>query len=316
MRNLDEADRALLALVRGLAESGYQFVTITPASHGRVLERRQGEKARNERDVFGWSLPFAAGTLPREIEDRLREGGMLSRADAENASSSGVRVSTVRGRHYLHSAYPTVAEDAVFLGPDSYRFADLIDAELARLPARAGARVVDIGVGAGVGLLTANGCCAAASLVATDVNPQALRLAAINAAAAGATIDAIQTSGLEGVAGTFDLALLNPPYIIDADARAYRHGGGMHGGELSLELSSAAMERLSPGGRLILYTGSAIVDGNDALCAALTHAAERRECAMRYWEIDPDVFGEELSNPQYAEVDRIALVAAIFTKAG
>jgi hypothetical protein len=36
--------------------------------------------------------------------------------------------------------------------------------------------------------------------------------------------------------------------------------------------------------------------------------------AMRYREIDPDVFGEELEMPAYRDVDRIALIAAIITR--
>ena len=79
-------------------------------------------------------------------------------------------------------------------------------------------------------------------------------------------------------------------------------------------MATAAAERLAPGGRLILYTGSAIVAGQDRLHAALASALATRGCMLRYREIDPDVFGEELAGPLYAEVDRIALVAAIATK--
>jgi hypothetical protein len=35
---------------------------------------------------------------------------------------------------------------------------------------------------------------------------------------------------------------------------------------------------------------------------------------MRYREIDPDVFGEELDDPAYRDVDRIALVAVVLTR--
>ncbi|MFA9201722.1 MAG: hypothetical protein ACEQR8_11185, partial [Cypionkella sp.] len=56
----------------------------------------------------------------------------------------------------------------------------------------------------------------------------------------------------------------------------------------------------------------AIVEGHDALGAALTKLAEASGCALRYFELDPDVFGEELAKPAYRTVDRIAVVAAIF----
>jgi len=203
----------------------------------------------------------------------------------------------------------------VFLGPDSYRFANLIADELGREPV-SGGRIVDIGTGAGVGAIVAADRCPDARIVATDVNPEALRLARINAAVAGAAIEFVETSALDDVDGGFDLALLNPPYMIDEAGRAYRDGGAMHGGHLSLELAEAALPRLRPGGRIVLYTGSAIVDGTDQLRRALADLARAHGCSMRYREIDPDVFGEELSDPNYAEVDRIAVVSAILTRSG
>ncbi len=308
MSDLDARDRALLRLLERLAARGYAFVTPTPETHARNLRRRNGETAASLRDAFGWSLPFDHGFEP-ELADLLHHAGAIEATDG--AERSAVRVSSLRGRLFLHSAYPTEAEDAVFFGPDSYRFADLIRDELADLEPR---RIVDIGAGSGVGALTAAGLRPAAAIVMTDVNAEALRLARINAAHAGMAASFVQGSGVEPVDGTFDLALLNPPYIQDDEARLYRHGGGLHGGRLSIDLAREACGRLEPGGRLILYTGSAIVDGRDRLREALE--AEVEGCALRYREIDPDVFGEELDRPAYADVDRIAVVAAVLVKAG
>ncbi|MBW8911885.1 MAG: methyltransferase, partial [Sphingomonas sp.] len=117
-----------------------------------------------------------------------------------------------------------------------------------------------------------------------------------------------------GVSGLLDIALANPPYIVDSAGRDYRDGGSMHGAEVALDMAVAALGRLSPGGRLILYTGSAIVDGSDRLRAALGEIAANHGCSMRYREIDPDMFGEELEHPAYRDVDRIAIVAAILTR--
>jgi hypothetical protein len=49
---------ALLSLLEGLAEAGYRFVTVTPETHRRVIERSRGRVAGDLRDVFGWNLPF------------------------------------------------------------------------------------------------------------------------------------------------------------------------------------------------------------------------------------------------------------------
>ncbi len=306
------SDAALLALLAALEARGYRFVTPTPATHARVLARTGRREARDLADVFGWSLPFAADVLDAELTALAGQAGILAAAGPLRRST--LRASTLRGRLFLHSAYPTAEQDAVFFGPDSYRFADLIAAELGHCPP--GARIVDIGTGAGVGGIVAAECCPDAAITMTDINPRALRLARVNAAHNRVAAAFVETNGLAGVAPGIDLALANPPYIVDADERAYRHGGEMHGAGLSLAMATAAAERLAPGGRLILYTGSAIVAGRDPLRAALEAALATRGCDLRYWEIDPDVFGEELDGAAYADVDRIAIVAAIATRRG
>lgn len=304
---------ALLDLLRLLERRGYRFVTSTPASHARVLARSGREEARNVTCMLGWSLPFRDGLDP-EVEALLHAAGALERYDHRWRST--VRVSSLHDRLFLHSAYPTEPEDAVFFGPDSYRFADLIRAELIADPLNAGARMVDIGTGSGVGGVVAALATGEAQVTMTDINPAALRLARVNAAAAGITPSLVEGADLTAIDHPIDLATANPPYIVDDSERTYRHGGGMHGCQVALDMARMAVERLAPGGRLILYTGSAIVDGDDALRAALEMLAGGKGCTLRYRELDPDVFGEELSGPAYAEVDRIALVAAVITRAG
>lgn len=309
---LDDRDSALLALLRLLEARGYRFVTPTPATHARVLARPERAEARSVADVLGWSLPFRPGAIDPEVEALLDRAGAIETRDA--LRHAAVRVASLHDRLFLHSAYPTDDEDAVFFGPDSYRFADLIRAELSASPPAPGAAVVDIGAGAGVGAITAAALCPDARLCMTDVNPAALRLARINAEAAGVSANLLETDRLDGAPERIDLALANPPYIIDAAARAYRDGGGMHGGQVSLDMARMATERLAPGGRLILYTGSAIVGGEDALRTALGRLAAGAGCDLRYRELDPDVFGEELANDAYRDVDRIALVAAVIRR--
>jgi len=58
----------------------------------------------------------------------------------------------------------------------------------------------------------------------------------------------------------------------------------------------------------LFYTGVAIVDGMDPLLAELVPALSNAGLDWRYEEIDPDVFGEELLQPAYRDVDRIAAV--------
>ena len=69
-----------------------------------------------------------------------------------------------------------------------------------------------------------------------------------------------------------------------------------------------ALERLAPNGWLLLYTGVAMVDGADPFRARITPMLERADVEWQYDEIDPDIFGEELDEPDYRRAERIAAV--------
>jgi hypothetical protein len=118
---------------------------------------------------------------------------------------------------------------------------------------------------------------------------------------------------LSDVDGDFDLIVANPPYLNDEGQRTYRHGGGSHGAALSVAILDAALPRLRVGGKLVLYTGVAILQGNDPFHNAAAEKLAGWEGSWRYREIDPDVFGEELDEPAYADADRIAAVLLTVT---
>lgn len=301
-------DAALATLLDRLAAANYAFISPTPATRTLIAGRRGSARAGSLRDVFGWSLPFARGDLPEDLESLLRAGGMLETAG--DRLRAGVRVSTVDGRLHLHSAAGQ-AVDAVFLGPDSYRFVRFLHDELTRRPEFG--RAVDIGAGAGVGALALAARNRSAEVIGTDINPLALRLMRINAIHAGLSVTTVEGSGLAGLAGPFDLVAANPPYIADVAGRTYRDGGGELGTELALAWVREAAGRLTAGGRIILYTGAPVVEGRDRVREPLTALAEARGFALRYEEIDPDVFGGTLRQPAYHEVERIAAVGAVLT---
>jgi methylase of polypeptide subunit release factors len=308
----ESGDDALLALLGLLKEREYEFVTPTPATHARVVARPDRQRARCLGDVLGWTLPFARGEIDPVAVDLLDRAAMLW-FDGLSFRSK-VRVSTLRGQYFLHSAYPTKDADAVFFGPDSYRFSDLIQAELARRPLRPGAEILDIGTGSGVGAIIASLACRHSRVRMTDINPLALRFARINSAVAGATVEMFHGATLESIEGELDFVTANPPYIVDIEGRLYRDGGGMRGAQVAIGMARMALDRLAPGGRMILYTGSAIVDGMDDLRRSLAREASARDLDFDYRELDPDVFGEELEEPAYRDVERIALVAAVMTR--
>ena len=307
---MSDEDEGLLDLLRALGASDYRFVTPTPETHRRVLERDPSRLAADLRGVFGWNLPFEESLLPAPVRSALDRSGMAKREG--RLLRSRVRIASVEDRLFLHSAFPTDAADSVFFGPDSYRYARFLAAELPRIgPAK---RLVDIGSGSGVGAIVAAAFLPGARITAAEINPLALRFARINAARAGVALESVEASGLDGVEGPVDLVIANPPFVSDPAKRLYRDGGGMNGARISLDWALAAASRIEPGGAVLLYTGSAIVDGRDGLREALADRLPGLGCDMRYGEIDPDIFGELLSGPGYEDVERVAAVGAVIRK--
>ncbi|AZE84473.1 HemK family modification methylase [Pseudomonas orientalis] len=306
------ADRALLNLGRGLKESGYRFITPTPLTHERVYRRLGTPLAMNLRDVFGWSMPFDNDLLPEAFREELQQAEVIEKHDALWRST--VRWSSLGDLLFAHSPYPTVEADAVFFGPDSYRFAQVIEAHLQQRfePLN---RAVDIGCGAGVGALVIAHARHETEVLAVDINPRALRLTAVNAELAGlANVSVYQSDVLTSVEGEFDLIVANPPYMNDDRQRAYRHGGGALGEQLSVRIVSESLGRLAVGGSLVLYTGVAMVAGGDPFLEAVKPLLVSDAYGWTYRELDPDVFGEELDKPGYERVERIAVVALTVTR--
>lgn len=308
-------DDALVALLRLLKRRGYRFVTPTPATHARIVSRSTKRVAQDLRGMLGWSLPFMPGTIDAEVEALLEAAGEVRREGDQ--SRAQVRVSSLDELLFVHSAYPTDDDDAVFFGPDSYRFAQRIGTELAAHPLTPGAHVVDIGTGSGVGGIVIAAQNEGCHVTLTDINPKALRLAAINARAAGVEVETLLSASLTPLRRPVDLAIANPPYLMDAPGRTYRDGGDLSGGRIPLDMARMAGERLAAGGRVLLYTGAAIIDGEAPLATALADLARAQGLQLSVRELDPDVFGEELENPSYVDVDveRIAVIAATLQRA-
>ena len=311
---MNERCVALVGLGRILQQRAYRFVAVTPATHDRVLRREA--KSISLESIFGWGRPFE----PDKIENCLME--LLEQADAIEVASgeckSKVRFATVGGSLFVHSAFPTIEEDSVFFGPDTYRFVRFLRTALADITTRKALRLVDIGAGSGAGgIVAAKAFAASTDLVLADINRNALAFSAINATLNDLPkTKTIFSDVLGGVEEAADVIVANPPYLVDQDQRLYRHGGGELGTALALRIAEESMAKLVPGGRLALYSGAPIVNGHDVLLECLRPVLQLYASHFVYEEIDPDVFGEELDKPAYAHVDRIAAVGLTATKQG
>jgi len=310
--NFPETDKALLQLGQVLKAGGYDFTTSTPLTHARVNARLENAWAKNAGDVFGWSRTFQREILAPGIWELMNVAGIIE--TQENGFRSTLRLSSLSGDLFWHSAFPTNQSDAVFFGPDTYRFASAVESWIdcsRSTPPRA----VDICSGSGAGAILIADAFENCEVFSLDINEVALRLARINSALAGTpNVSAQYSDLLKNVDGEFDLIVANPPYLVDPGARAYRHGGGDLGAGLSLAIVDAAKLRLAAGGTLLLYTGAAIVEGIDPFRVAAEKLLENSGLEYSYREMDPDVFGEELEFGAYAHCDRIAAVVLTVTK--
>jgi len=302
---------ALVEMLQQLDQAGYDFVTPTLSTVRRWRSRPPPERPEL-RDIFGWGFRFRRGDIPPGLFEALGAAGALAQ-DGDSLSCQ-LRVARVKARLFLHSAFPGAGSDAVFVGPDSYRFAALIGREIAKAPVR---KILDVGTGAGVGAVLSGAWSPGAQVFASDVNPAALRLAGANAAHAGVTVGFRLAQGLEEAPDDLDLVVANPPYVAGESGRTYKDGGGELGERLALDWTRAALARLTPGGRMILYTGAPIrAGGQDVVREGLEAIAAEAGLSLRYEELDPDVFAGELQRAPYREVERIAAIGAVIERPG
>ncbi len=292
---------ALVELLHLLRLADYKFTTVTPATHARVLALEPAGPP-GLRDIFGWNRPFTGNDLDPKLLSLLERADMVA-AGPDGSLVSRIRVASLDDQLFIHSAYPTTGRDAVFFGPDTYRFARFLKQQLATV--RSFTRVIDMGAGSGAGGIAVARYCGAPQVTLIDINPVALRFAAVNAAAAGVAAELVQSDQLPQNAG---LVIANPPYIMDPAGRDYRDGGGLMGGAVALEWVRQALGRAGPGMTMVLYTGAAFVEGRSPLLDALSEKCAAAGATMLVEEIDPDVFGEELASAAYRGVERIAAV--------
>jgi methylase of polypeptide subunit release factors len=134
---------------------------------------------------------------------------------------------------------------------------------LARLTPRSPVdRALDLGTGCGVQALHLGRH--AGTVVATDRNRRALRLAAVTAALSGQRWDLREGSMFEPVAGeTFDLVVSNPPFVISPGHRYTYRDAGLPADDLGRLLVTQAPARLADGGTAVILANWLHVRGED-----------------------------------------------------
>jgi len=159
-------------------------------------------------------------------------------------------------------------------------------------------RILEIGTGSGAVSVALAAAREDIRVTATDISADALEVAMANAARCGVAgrIDFICCSLFDGLSGTFDMIVSNPPYITDdefaelpEDVRGYEPPAALRGGPDGLgfhrEIIAGAVGRLRPGGLLAMEMGAG---QRPALEETLRAAAayDRVQCRRDYAGMD------------------------------
>ena len=140
---------------------------------------------------------------------------------------------------------------------------------------RDGERVLEVGCGSGIISASLSG---RASVLATDINPYAVR------AARDQGIEVVRTDLAAGICGRFDLILFNPPYLPTMpeerrdDWLEYALDGGPDGRLVISRFLSGARRLLAPGGRVLLLVSS--LTGIAEVCMLIREAGFSPERIM------------------------------------
>ncbi|MGA3362103.1 MAG: methyltransferase [Solirubrobacteraceae bacterium] len=184
----------------------------------------------------------AAAVAPLSLS-RLQTAGVLERA--RDGLRACVRLDPLRGIVVASDPSPANArlprDHVVYPGPA----AEVLAALTIR---RTAATVLDLCCGSGVQALLA--ARHAGQVIATDLNPRALRLAALSAALSGIENVAWRQGDLFEPLGTeqFDLIVANPPFVISPTRELMFRDSGRSADQLSREVLQGVAARLRDGG--------------------------------------------------------------------
>ncbi len=169
----------------------------------------------------------------------------------------------------------------------------LIEAAIAHFTAGVPTQILDLGTGSGALLLAALSHWNVAHGLGIDASQRAIEVASSNAERLGLDTRARFRPGdwAEGLGGTFDLILCNPPYVeadadISAEVREFEPGSALFAGPDGLDAYRAIAPQLAalvaPGGCACIEIGHTQADAAGALFAAQGFAvAIRHDLAGR-----------------------------------
>lgn len=239
--------------------------------------------AGDARRLLAHALGIAPERLTLHLPDPLPPEAASRFAAGIDARCARQPVSQITGSRLFWGREFTVTPDVLDPRPETEI---LIDEALAA----PFAHVLDLGTGSGAILLTLLAERPAARGQGVDISDAALAVARTNARRLGLEARVSFTRGdwFDGVAETFDLVVSNPPYIAEAEIDALSPEvrdweprialtPGGDGLAAYRRIAAAALQRLVPGGRLLVEIGWT----QGAAVATLFEAAGLSEIAIR-----------------------------------
>jgi release factor glutamine methyltransferase len=207
-------------------------------------------------DTLGWSR------MRRVLEAEI----VLSPKKLEVIESLAVRrearepLQWILGSTEFYGLKIHVRSGVLIPRPETERLVELALERLRVMPGTP--RVLDLGCGTGAIALCIKAEQPRANVLASDINPEAVKLTLENATRLDLEIGVRETSLFDGIEGRFDLIVSNPPYLPELDAEHLEPEvqreptsalfSGHDGLDLARALVRTARERLGPSGWLLL----------------------------------------------------------------
>lgn len=202
---------------------------------------------------------YLAHDRPLNDEERSRARALV----AERGKR--VPLPHLLGTRDFHALTLEITPDVFIPSPDTEALVDTLIAHAAQLP---DGEIADIGTGSGAIAVSLAHAMADRRFLATDCSAEALAVAGRNADRHGVTNRVRLTEGdlFAGESGPFAAVVSNPPYIAETDRMALPPEvlhqpavalfGGGDGLDVYRRLIPPAVERLLPGGLLLLEVGA------------------------------------------------------------
>lgn len=219
--------------------------------------------ARDARLLLAEVLSVAPDRLTLVEGDPLETDAMARFSEMVFARSAGQPVAQIIGRRLFWGRSFSVNRNVLDPRPETET---LIDVALAGpVPAR----ILDLGTGSGAIMLTLLAEWPATRGLGTDISAEALAVALGNAVSLGVAdrADFAQRDWFDGIEGSFDLIVSNPPYIrastvelLDRDVREWEPHGALTAGSSGVEsyarIASGLGKHLAPCGRALFEIGA------------------------------------------------------------